>query len=117
MQIYSSKPESLRQLIATKEQAIFDVGKPAIDRDQTLKAFTELKLEENRLICEKILEGKISELKNSKDGSAQKNFLLAQKFRAFDKIAIETNLNESIINDAVWYYKIEQSKEGNELQY
>ena len=60
-----------------------------MDRNQTVKAFTDLRMEENKLICEQILEGKIDELKNSKDDKAQDNFMQTQKCRAFDKLAIE----------------------------
>jgi len=60
--IYTSNPISLKQLVTAREQANFEVGKPPIDRDQTVKAFTDLRTEENRLICEQILEGRIEEL-------------------------------------------------------
>jgi len=117
LSIYNSNPISLRQLVTARKQANFDVGKPPIDRDKTVKAFTDLRTEENRLICEQILEGRIEEIKNAKDNSAQDNFMLTQKCRAFDKLAIEMNLSESVFNDAVWYYRIGQSKESNELEY
>ncbi len=89
VQMYSSDPISLKALVFAREQACFEVGKPPMDRNQTVKAFTDLRMEENKLICEQILEGKIDELKNSKDDKAQDNFMQTQKCRAFDKLAIE----------------------------
>ena len=91
------------------------IEKPKFSREQTFEYFKALKGEENNLFIEAIKNGVIDRLKQSQDASASDQFMAVQQARSFDKLKLESGVDESDYNDAMAYYKVDSEPQAIRL--